>query len=128
MTASTIRTSSRPRTSSSAADCATGFETRPSTPPAARNACVPRTTRRDAGPVEDNQNPVRARGERTRRGLAYDAESIQNHLSELHRLGFLQRTNRNRGESGGRYDEYDLDLAPEIVLDSSDEIETERDR
>jgi len=43
-------------------------------------------------------------------------------------LGFLQRTDRNRGESGGRYDEYDLDLAPEIVLDSSDEIETERDR
>jgi len=55
-------------------------------------------------------------------------KSIQKHLSDLHKLGFLQRTNRNRGESGGRYDEYDLDLAPEIVLDSSDEIETERDR
>jgi hypothetical protein len=47
---------------------------------------------------------------------------------ELHRLGFLQRTNRNRGESGGRYDEYSLDLDPEIALDSSDEIETERNR
>ncbi len=50
------------------------------------------------------------------------------HLSDRHKLGFPQRTNRNRGENGGRYDEYGLDLAPEIVLDSSDEIETERNR
>jgi len=55
-------------------------------------------------------------------------KSIQNHLSDLHMLGFLQRTDRNRGKSGGRYDEYSLDLDPEIVRDIRDEIETERDR
>ena len=43
-------------------------------------------------------------------------------------LGFLQRRNLNSGESGGRYDGYGLDLDPEIVLGSRDEIETERDR
>ena len=42
-------------------------------------------------------------------------------------LGFLRRTDRNRGESGGRYDEYSLDLDPEIVVDISSEIEAERD-
>ena len=55
-------------------------------------------------------------------------KSIQNHLSDHHMLGFLQRTNRNRGESGIRYDEYGLDLGPEIVLDSRDAIEMERER
>ena len=54
-------------------------------------------------------------------------KSIQNHLSDLHMLGFLRRTNRNRGESSGRYYEYSLDLDPEIVLDIRDEIEAERD-
>jgi len=42
-------------------------------------------------------------------------------------LGFLRRTDRNRGESGGRYDEHSLDLDPEIGRDSSSEIEAERD-
>ena len=54
-------------------------------------------------------------------------KSIQNHLSYLHMPGFLHQTNRNRGESGGRYYEYSLDLDPEIVLDISGEIEAERD-
>ncbi|EMA18020.1 MULTISPECIES: orc1/cdc6 family replication initiation protein [Haloarcula] len=53
-------------------------------------------------------------------------KSIQNHLSDLHMLGFLHRTDRNRGESGGRYYEYGLDLDPEIVLDIRAEIEAER--
>jgi len=39
-------------------------------------------------------------------------KSIQNHLSDLYMLGFLQRTDRNRGKSGGRYYEYSLDLDP----------------
>jgi hypothetical protein len=43
-------------------------------------------------------------------------------------LRFSQRTNRNCGESGGRCYEYDLDLDPEIVLNSRDRIETKRDR
>jgi len=54
-------------------------------------------------------------------------KSIQNHLSDLHMLGFLHRSNRNRGESGGRYYEYSLDLDPEIVLEIRREIEAERD-
>ncbi|GAA0512113.1 orc1/cdc6 family replication initiation protein [Halorubrum aquaticum] len=54
-------------------------------------------------------------------------KSIQNHLSDLHMLGFLQRSGQNHGESGGRYYEYSLDLDPEIVLDIRREIETERD-
>jgi orc1/cdc6 family replication initiation protein len=54
-------------------------------------------------------------------------KSIQNHLSDLHMLGFIHRTERNRGESGGRYYEYGLDLDPEIVLDIRAEIEAERD-
>jgi orc1/cdc6 family replication initiation protein len=54
-------------------------------------------------------------------------KSIQNHLSDLHMLGFLHRTDRNRGESGGRYYEYGLDLDPEIVLDIRGEIEAEHD-
>lgn len=51
---------------------------------------------------------------------------IQNHLSDLHLLGFLRRTGPNRGESGGRYDEYSLGCDPEIVLDISGEIKAER--
>ncbi|WP_280901338.1 hypothetical protein [Halorubrum alkaliphilum] len=42
-------------------------------------------------------------------------------------LDFLQRTDRNRGESGGRYCKYGLDLDPAIVLDIRSKIETERD-
>jgi len=53
-------------------------------------------------------------------------KSIQNHLSDLHMLGFLRRIDRNRGESGGRYYEYSLDLDPEIVRDIRGEIESER--
>ena len=52
-------------------------------------------------------------------------KSIQNHLSDLHMLGFLHRTGQNHGERGGRYYEYSLDLDPEIVLDIRREIESE---
>jgi len=55
-------------------------------------------------------------------------KSIQNHLSDLHRLGFYKRTDRNRGESGGRYYEYSPDLDADVVLTVRDEIETERTR
>jgi orc1/cdc6 family replication initiation protein len=53
-------------------------------------------------------------------------KSIQNHLSDLHMLGFLQRSGQNHGEGGGRYYEYRLDLDPEIVLEIRQEIEEER--
>lgn len=59
-------------------------------------------------------------------GTLTTLKSIQNYLSDRHMLGLLQRTNQNRGESGGRYDEYGLD--PEIAPDSRVEIETKHDR
>ncbi|MDL0126526.1 orc1/cdc6 family replication initiation protein [Halobacterium salinarum] len=52
-------------------------------------------------------------------------KSIQNHLSDLHMLGFLHRNGQNHGEGGGRYYEYGLDLDPEIILDIRREIEEE---
>ena len=38
-------------------------------------------------------------------------------------LGFLRRTDQNRGESGGRYYEYELDLDAAIILETREEIE-----
>ncbi|PSQ32041.1 cell division control protein Cdc6 [Halobacteriales archaeon SW_6_65_46] len=49
-------------------------------------------------------------------------KSIQDHLSDLHMLGFLRRHEQNKGLSGGQYYEYELDLDPEIVLDTRAEI------
>nr|WP_082682237.1 orc1/cdc6 family replication initiation protein [Haloferax profundi] len=51
-------------------------------------------------------------------------KSVQDHLSDLHMLGFLRRDGQNRGESGGRYYEYELDLDPDIILETREEIET----
>lgn len=45
-------------------------------------------------------------------------KSVQDHLSDLHMLGFLIRHKRNRGRSGGQYYEYELDLDPTIVLET----------
>lgn len=50
-------------------------------------------------------------------------KSIQDHLSDLHMLGFLQRHERNKGLSGGQYFEYELDLDPAIVIDTRKNIE-----
>ncbi|MFC7114659.1 orc1/cdc6 family replication initiation protein [Natronoarchaeum sp. GCM10025703] len=50
-------------------------------------------------------------------------KSIQDHLSDLHMLGFLQRFERNQGLSGGQYYEYELDLDPEIVIETRKTIE-----
>ena len=85
---------------------------------------------------EREQTPARSKTIKTRYETVADShavdplttlKSIQNHLSDLHMLGFLRRIDRNRGESGGRYYEYSLDLDPEIVLDIRGEIEAERD-
>jgi predicted transcriptional regulator len=51
-------------------------------------------------------------------------KSIQDHLSDLHMLGFLQRHEQDRGLSGGQYYEYELDLDPTIVLETRTEIAT----
>jgi Cdc6-like AAA superfamily ATPase len=51
-------------------------------------------------------------------------KSIQDHLSDLHMLGFLRRHEQNKGLSGGQYYEYELDLDPTIVLETRTEIAT----
>lgn len=53
-------------------------------------------------------------------------KSIQDHLSELHMLGFLRRFERNEGRGGGQYHEHALDLDPEVVIEIRKQIETER--
>ncbi|MCL9813487.1 orc1/cdc6 family replication initiation protein [Natranaeroarchaeum aerophilus] len=53
-------------------------------------------------------------------------KSIQDHLSDLHMLGFLQRFERNEGLSGGQYYEYELDLNAEIVIETRKTIEGTR--
>ena len=50
-------------------------------------------------------------------------KSIQDHLSDLHMLGFLRRDERNQGLSGGQYFEYQLDLDPELVIETREKIE-----
>jgi len=52
-------------------------------------------------------------------------KSIQSHLSDLTMLGFLKRTERNEGLSGGYYYEYELDLDADIVLETREKIESE---
>ncbi len=50
-------------------------------------------------------------------------KSIQDHLSDLYMLGFLQRTERNQGLSGGQYYEYELDMDPGLVVETRKELE-----
>ena len=50
-------------------------------------------------------------------------KSIQDHLSDLHMLGFLQREERNKGLSGGQYFEYQLDLDPDLIIETRERIE-----
>lgn len=52
-------------------------------------------------------------------------KSIQSHLSDLTMLGFLHRTERNEGLSGGYYYEYELDLDAAVVLETRDQIASE---
>ncbi|GAB6878893.1 DNA replication protein Orc8 [Halorubrum gandharaense] len=49
-------------------------------------------------------------------------KSVQDHLSDLHMLGFLVRHERNQGRGGGQYYEYELDLDAGIVLETRAEI------
>jgi cell division control protein 6 len=50
-------------------------------------------------------------------------KSIQDHLSDLHMLGFLRREERNQGLKGGQYFEYQLDMDPAIVIETRKKIE-----
>ena len=47
---------------------------------------------------------------------------IQDHLLDLYMLGFLRCHEQNKELSGGQYYEYELDLDPEIVLETRAEI------
>jgi len=49
-------------------------------------------------------------------------KSVQDHLSDLHMLGFLIRHEQNQGRSGGQYYEYELDLDPNIVVQTRKKI------
>jgi len=51
-------------------------------------------------------------------------KSIQNHLSDLTMLGFLDRTEQNDGRAGGARYQYELALDPHIVLEMRDAIES----
>jgi len=44
-------------------------------------------------------------------------KSIQNHLGDLHMLGFLVKTEVNEGRRGGSYHKYDLDMDATVVFE-----------
>ena len=52
-------------------------------------------------------------------------KSIQNHLSDLTMLGFLDRSEQNRGRAGGAHYQYELTLDPGVVLETRESIESE---
>ena len=52
-------------------------------------------------------------------------KSIQNHLSDLTMLGFLERTEQNEGRAGGAHYQYELTLDPEIIIETRQSIEAE---
>jgi orc1/cdc6 family replication initiation protein len=52
-------------------------------------------------------------------------KSIQNHLSDLTMLGFLERSEQNRGRAGGAHYQYELTLDPEVILETRESIEAE---
>jgi cell division control protein 6 len=49
-------------------------------------------------------------------------KSVQNHLNDLTMLGFLTQTQINEGRGGGVYYEYELDMTPEVVSETCDDL------
>lgn len=49
-------------------------------------------------------------------------KSVQNHLSDLTMLGFLTQNQVNEGRGGGVYHEYELDMTPDVVFGTCDEL------
>lgn len=81
--------------------------------------------------AKDGALPARSKEIRTTYEAVADAhgasplttlKSVQDHLSDLHMLGFLIRHERNQGRSGGQYYEYELDLDPNIIIRTRKEI------
>ena len=52
-------------------------------------------------------------------------KSIQNHLGDLQMLGFLIRDEVNKGQSGGYYYTYELDMEPDVVFGACNELDKE---
>lgn len=81
----------------------------------------------DQGETPVRSKRIQERYERVAKAWATEPlttlKSVQDHLSDLHMLGFLQRHERNQGLSGGQYYEYELDMEPEIVMEMREEIE-----
>jgi orc1/cdc6 family replication initiation protein len=82
-----------------------------------------------AGELPARSKEIQQRYEQIARSHATDPlttlKSIQTHLSDLTMLGFLIRTERNEGLSGGYYYEYELDLDGSVVLETREKIEAE---
>lgn len=85
--------------------------------------------------TEDGEAPVRSKQVQqayTEIAESWGAEplqtlkSMQDYLSDLHMLGFLERKERNQGLNGGQYFEYELDMDPGIVVETRQEIEADR--
>ncbi|MDB2242973.1 cell division control protein 6-like protein [Halorubrum ezzemoulense] len=78
--------------------------------------------RRGPGTVDRDSANVRVGGGVAAVSPLSTLERIQDHLLDLHMLGFLRRHEQNKGLSGGQYYEYALDLDPAIVLETRTEI------
>lgn len=78
---------------------------------------------------EEGDTPIRARDVQDRYEIICGRAAVdplvprrmRDHLGELSMLGIASRTERNRGESGGRYYEYALDTNPDLLLEALDE-------
>lgn len=78
---------------------------------------------------EEGDTPIRARDVQDRYETICGRAAVdplvprrmRDHLGELSMLGIASRTERNRGESGGRYYEYALDTNPDLLLEALDE-------
>ena len=78
---------------------------------------------------EEGDTPIRARDVQDRYEIICSRAAVdplvprrmRDHLGELSMLGIASRTERNRGESGGRYYEYALDTNPDLLLEALDE-------
>ncbi|TMT81507.1 AAA family ATPase [Haloterrigena sp. H1] len=77
---------------------------------------------------EEGSTPIRARDVQDRYEIVCDRAAVdplvprrmRDHLGELAMLGIVSRTERNKGEAGGRYYEYELDTNPDLLLEALD--------
>ena len=86
---------------------------------------VARQQRADSKPVRTTR--VQDRYEAVANAWGYDhltsLKSIQNHLDDLHMLGFLIRSDENKGQQGGRSYRWEVDMTVETLIEAREEIE-----